>query len=77
MVQARGMAPNEIKAELVLRGIKMADIAKKAGVTDGAVHQTIKNQKDRRYKGYRIRNYIAEAIGKPVEEIWPVSKPRR
>lgn len=70
MAQSHGMTPNEIKAELVLHGVKMVDIAKKAGVTSGAVHQTI-NRNGGNYKGYRIRKYIAEAIGKPVEMIWP------
>lgn len=65
----RGMMPNEIRAEMVLRGVKMIDIARRAKVTSGAVHQTINCTGY--YKGYRIRPYIADAIGKPVDEIWP------
>lgn len=69
MVKTQGMKPNEIRAEMVLRGVKIVDIAKKAKVTPGAVHQAINCTGN--FKGYRIRPYIADAIGKPVDEIWP------
>jgi len=69
MSKGRGMTPREIRAEMVLRGVKLKDIAEKAGVTVGAVHQVIYNIG--RVKGYRIRPYIAKAIGKTVDEIWP------
>jgi len=67
--EARGMTPREIRAEMVLRGVKLVDIAREAGVTVGRVHQTIYNIG--RNKGYQVRPYIAKAIGKTVEEIWP------
>ena len=64
-----GMKPNEIRAAMVLRGVKLKDIAEKAGVSIGAVHQVIYGIG--RTRGYRIRPFIAEAIGKSVYEIWP------
>lgn len=67
----RGMTPREIKAELVLRGVTMGEIAKRAGVTRPAVSQTIYQYEYRTFKGRRIRLYIAEAIGRSVSEIWP------
>lgn len=69
MAEAKGMKPNEILAMMVLYGVKLKDIAIKAEVTTGAVHQVIYGIG--KYKGYRIRPFIAEAIGLKVEEIWP------
>lgn len=73
---ARGMTPREIRAAMVLRGVKIKDIAEEAGVTPAYVHHTINGTG--RNKGYRIRPYIAKAIGKKEEEIWPGAqvKPR-
>jgi lambda repressor-like predicted transcriptional regulator len=65
----RGMTPNEIRAAMALRGIKQVDIARAAGVSPGFVNQVINGVG--RNKGFRVRPYIAKAIGKTVEEIWP------
>jgi len=69
MGKAKGMTPREILAEMVLRGVKQVDIAKEVGVTPGFIHQVIYSIG--RNKGYRVRAYIASAIDKSVEEIWP------
>lgn len=66
-----GMSPREIKAELILRGVSVQEIAKAAGVTQPAVTQTIYQYKGNSFKGYRIREYIAQALGRSVDEIWP------
>ena len=68
--EKKGMSPNEIKAELVIRGIQIKDIAKIAGVSSEAVSMAISDKS--KYKGHRrIRPIIAAAINKSVEEIWP------
>lgn len=60
------MNPLEIKAELIKRGIKQIEIAKKLKVTPTAVSQVI----------YGIRNYpiireeIAKILNKKIEELW-------
>lgn len=69
MGKGKGMTPREIRAAMVLRGVKLKDIASEAGVTTGFVHQVIYSIG--RNKGYRIRPYIAKAIGKTVDEVWP------
>lgn len=69
MVKCKGMTPREIRAEMILRGVKLKDIAEDAGVSAGFVHQVIYSVG--RNKGYRLRPYIAKAIGKTPEEIWP------
>lgn len=69
MGESKGMTSRAIRAEMVLRGVKLKDIADRAGVSISAVHQVIYSVG--RNKGYRIRPYIAEAIGKTVKEIWP------
>ncbi len=68
---SKGMSPNEIKAELVRRGIKIIDIARQAGVSGEAVTMTIAGKYS--YRGRRIRPFIARAIGRPESEIWPES----
>lgn len=65
----KGLSPLEIRAEMILHNVTLTSVAKKAGVTVGAVHKAIYGIG--RFKGYRIRPYIAESIGKTVEEIWP------
>lgn len=66
-----GMTPRQIKAELVLRGIPITEIADQAGVTVSAVTQTINRYPGSRYKGLRVRQYIAQALEKEVGDIWP------
>ncbi|TEB10015.1 helix-turn-helix domain-containing protein [Pelotomaculum propionicicum] len=65
----KGMKPEEIRAAMYLNRVKLKDIANDAGVSIGRIHQVI--YKIGRNKGYRIRPYIAKAIGKTVEEVWP------
>jgi lambda repressor-like predicted transcriptional regulator len=65
------MTALEIKAELMLRGITLQAIADQANVTRGAVTQVIHQYPKCRYKGLRIRGYIAQALGRDVEDIWP------
>lgn len=67
----KGMSPNEIKAELVRRGIKIKDIARQAGVSGEAVTMAISGKYT--YRGRRIRPFIARAIGRSESEIWPES----
>lgn len=69
MQTKQGLSPNEIRAELIRRGIKIKDIAEQAGVTGEAVSMVISNKST--YKGYKVRPFIAKAIGKPVNCIWP------
>jgi lambda repressor-like predicted transcriptional regulator len=63
------MSNMEIRIALYRRGIKLSDIAKRAGVKPPAVTKAL-NDKDE-YKGRRLRPFIAEALGMPVEKIWP------
>lgn len=65
-----GMLPNEIKAELLRRGIKLTEVAYMAGVSKEAVSQVIHGTN--KYKGKkRVRPLIAEIIGVPTQKIWP------
>lgn len=61
-----GMAPNEIRAELIRRDIKVADIARECGVTSSAASQVIM----RLYRGERIRHVIARRLGLPYAAVW-------
>lgn len=66
----KGLTPNEIRAELMRRGVKLIDVASRAGVTKEAVSQAISGTK--KYKGKkRVRPVIADIIGMPVTDIWP------
>lgn len=70
----RGMAPNEIRAAMVLRGITTVAIANECGCTQSAVSQVI-NRSSSWFKGYRIRQVIANRIGKETWEIWEDEEP--
>jgi lambda repressor-like predicted transcriptional regulator len=67
----KGMTPKEIKAALILRGVSIKEIAETAGVTSGAVSQTIYQYRRNGYRGLRIRKFIALALNRRVDEIWP------
>ena len=61
------MKPNEILAALMLKGIRLVDIARRLNVSRGTVSNII----HRRTQSRRIQAAIAEAIGKNVDEVWP------
>jgi predicted transcriptional regulator len=65
------MTPREIRAELYLRGVTIGEIAKLAGVTRSAVSQTIRQYSYSRFKGRRIRPFIALALNRKESDIWP------
>lgn len=61
------MNPREIRAQLILRGIRQQDIADQLGVRASSVSQVI----DRKARSARIERAIARAIGRPVHEVFP------
>jgi lambda repressor-like predicted transcriptional regulator len=66
------MKPNEIRAALLLAEppTSITAIARKLGLKPQGLHMVITGLRP----NPRIRAAIAEAIGKPVSEIWPDSK---
>lgn len=60
------MEANDIKAELVRRGVKQADIARTVGKSPQLVYDVL--------RGYRrnaaIEREIAQRIGKPVSRVF-------
>ncbi len=61
------MKPNEIRAELLLKGIRPTMIARKLKVSRAAVSNVISGK----FKSIRIQEEIAQLIDRTVEEIWP------
>lgn len=61
------MTSREIKAALVLKGVKPKNIAARLGVSPAAVTRVIQSQS----VSARIRLAVAQAIGKKVNDIWP------
>ncbi len=61
------MQPNEIRAELVRRGITVTSIARREAVSQPYISQHLNGARH----SFRIRRAIAEAIGRPLHEIWP------
>lgn len=61
------MKANEIRAELVLRNIKVGSIADELGIKYPSVSQVISRKKHTPY----VREAIAKAIERPVEEVFP------
>ena len=67
------MKPTEIKAALILRGIKIVDIAKGIGVTQPTVTMTMYGIR----KSERVRRAIAEAIGWSYKDVWGEEDPNK
>jgi len=61
------MTPLEIKIELLRAGISIRQLARQEGVSHTAMSYTIHGVN----KGRKLREAVARAIGKNVEEIWP------
>lgn len=60
------MTPNSRKAALVERGITITSIAEELGVTVSHVAQVVRGEKE----SPRVEQAVANAIGKPVEEVF-------
>jgi lambda repressor-like predicted transcriptional regulator len=65
----QGMSGLEIRIALMRKGIKLVEIAARAGVKPPAVTKMLDGNDI--YVGRRIRPYIAEALDIPQEIIWP------
>jgi len=61
------MKPAEIKAALVLRGVKQAAIARQVGHSSAFVNDVI----TRKRRSPAIERAIAEALGKPLKKVFP------
>ena len=61
------MNPNEIRVELLRRGVTQAEIAEEEGVTPGVVSRVI----DGHVVSHRIRTAIAKKIKIDPRFIWP------
>jgi lambda repressor-like predicted transcriptional regulator len=64
-----GLHPEDIKAALRKKRITQKAIAKEFGVSETVIHFVITD----RSRSRRIAEYIAEKIGRSVDEIWPGS----
>lgn len=60
-----------IKMLLLLMGVKQVDIARKIGVTPPYVNYVIMGKRPTK----RVRIAIAEAVHRPVDELWPPPMP--
>jgi len=67
------MTPIEIKIELLRVGVNQNQIAKKVGTAPTLVSQVIYGIRPTR----RVRQAIADAIGKPIEQLWPEENPNK
>lgn len=57
----------EVKSLMVLRGVKQIDICRKLEVTPGAISMVVSGKRG----SPRLRQAIASALGKRVEDLWP------
>lgn len=72
-VSVQDMHPEDIKAEIKKAGFTMTSLAKKHGIRHGStLNQVFYNPNYP--KAERI---ISEAIGIPIDEIWPSRKSKR
>ena len=65
------METKKIKSDLILAGVTQSEIARSLNVAVACVNDVVTGKR----KNPRIRAAIAEAINKPVSEIWPDAKP--
>lgn len=63
------METNEIKAELIIKGVSITNLAKNLLVSQPFVSQVIHGTR----KNTRVRQAIAKAIGKKISEVWPTA----
>ena len=61
------MTPQEIRIEFIRAKTTMAEIARAAKVTRNFVWQVVYGLRHTR----RIREAIAQAVGKSIQELWP------
>lgn len=61
------MTAREIRGHLLINGYRVSDVARELKVGASAVSQSISGGP---CFSWRIREFIAEKIGKPVEAIW-------
>ena len=59
----------EIKAMLILKGIKQADIAKELHVSRAAVSAVVCGKGTSR----RIKEHIARRLNKDIDDLWPMA----
>jgi len=71
----KGMSGLEIKIGLMRKGIKLSDIAARAGVSPAAVTRALDDND--KYHGLSLRPFIAEALGLPESAIWPPAEKQR
>ena len=60
------MTLNELKGAMIAAGITGRELARKLNITDQAVSAVVRGVN----KTARVRKVIAEAISRPVDEIW-------
>lgn len=65
------MHPEQIKAELRMRGVTPAALADEMGLKPSTLSQVIHGRSTSKTVAARI----AAVIGKPVHEIWPAKRP--
>lgn len=56
----------QIRIEMIKKGIRGAEIARRIGVDRTAIYKTL----DGKIKSKKLRKAIAEALGVPYEELW-------
>ncbi len=69
MPKKHPMTPEAIKNELTNRGYQQSGLARDLGVGTSMVCQVISGKSI----SYRVQCHIAKAIGRPVEEVFPVN----
>lgn len=67
------LTPLDIKIELLKKGVSMRKIAKHEQVSQEAISACVRGK----LKSHRLRNAVASAIGKKVDEIWDTAPHRK
>lgn len=60
------MSPNEVKAELALRGVKQVEIARAVGISAAQVNRVIARLR----RNAEVEREVARRLGKPVTKVF-------
>lgn len=66
------MTPNEIRAALLIKGVKVNDIAKSLNLSHSNVSVVISGGRP----NHKVRQAIANAVGKSISDLWPEKQPQ-
>lgn len=67
------MNTNQIQGELLIRGMKAADVARRLACSKSLVQKVIRGERATGPEARRVREAIGAVLEREVSEVWPES----